>query len=267
MALIEGYDGRPVRVRYSNGSGVPYLEAWEDNVLAPLGGDAWPPALLQQVKSYAAHKSWFAPVDATALAAGLGRISKFQSLNSEDAVTWSWFGTLSMAEPAVRRRVVQWLYDRLELPLRASIGAEVEQWMRVVHPNALSSRNGPELDARIDDPNVALIYVEAKWNAALGTGKGAKIGTKDNQVILRRDSMRVDPALEADARAFVVLGVSNDVPNLDIYNGGFPAASRRPVHIAWVTWTQLAKCDVHPRAAEFRAYLQWRSKLMPAASS
>jgi hypothetical protein len=72
------------------------------------------------VNAYVARQSWFTDDDADALAAQLGRISKFQSLNSEDAVTWSWFGTLAVAEPPARRRAVQWLYDRLGLELEAS---------------------------------------------------------------------------------------------------------------------------------------------------
>jgi len=43
-----------------------------------------------------------------------------QSLRSEDAITWSWFGTLAGATADDRRGVVQWLYDRLGLDLVAS---------------------------------------------------------------------------------------------------------------------------------------------------
>src|SRR5437879_6569501 len=155
MPYVRHHDGRMVAIRYSKGSGVPYLESWEDNVLGSRGAGAWPDSLLRQVKAYVARRSWFADEDARALSAGLGRISKFQSLNSEDAVTWSWFGTLGRAEPETRRRAIQWLYDRLGLPLKASPDVRIDQWMRVVHPNALESAKGPELDARIDDPGVA----------------------------------------------------------------------------------------------------------------
>jgi hypothetical protein len=65
---------------------------------------------------------------------------------------------------------VQWLYDRAGIPATADT-PEIDQWARVFHPDAPTSPRGPELDARIDDPSAALVYVEAKWNAAVGTGK------------------------------------------------------------------------------------------------
>ena len=261
MAWENRHDYHVVAVRYSSGSGVPYLEDWEDNVLRLSDSEAWPPALLKQVSSYVARRSWFGDEDADALSARLGRISKFQSLNSEDAVTWSWFGTLGLAEAETRRRTVQWLYDRLGLQLQASPDVRVDQWMRVIHPNALKSSNGPELDARIDDAGVALIYVEAKWEAALGSGKGAAQGQKDDQVVLRRDAFRAEPKLANDDREFIVLGVSNDTPDLTVYHEAPQQPPLRRVRLEWLTWEDLAECDAHPLSLEFRRYLEWKRDL------
>lgn len=87
MALTQNWNGEPVAVRRSRG-GVLTFERWEDNV---LGTPPWPTALVAQVRGYVAPRSHFADADAEALAAHLdGRISKFQSVNSEDAVTYSW---------------------------------------------------------------------------------------------------------------------------------------------------------------------------------
>jgi hypothetical protein len=98
MAMTENWNGAPVAVRRSRG-GVLTFERWDDNV---LGGPPWPNALLDQVRGYVARHAHFADADAEALAAHLeGRISKFQSVNSEDAVTYSWFGH-SLALPLAR---------------------------------------------------------------------------------------------------------------------------------------------------------------------
>jgi hypothetical protein len=260
MGSITGHDGRLTPVRFSAGAGrVLYVERWEDNVLAPPTGHQWPAALLKQIRSYVAFPTWFTEVDANALATHLGRISKFQSINSEDALTWSWFGTLGCAEPAQRRLAVQWLYDRIGLDLAASPQPTIDQWMRVVHPNTPQGTNGPELDARIDDPGVALVYVEAKWDAALGTGKGATNDRRDDQIILRRDALRAERALANDHRKFVVLGISNETPDLTHYAELQFDEPQRPVTIAWLTWQDLATCELHPMASEFRRYLQWKS--------
>ena len=172
-------------------------------------------------------------------------------------MTWSWFGTLAVAEADARRRAIQWLYDRLGLDLRASGDLSIDQWTRVFHPNAPGSPRGPELDARIDNPGAALVYVEAKWDARLGTGRGAVKGVRDDQVALRRDSLRADPALAHDERTFVVLVVSNVEIDLAAYNEA-PHQELRPVQLGWLSWSELAWCDAHPLAACFRDYLDWK---------
>lgn len=173
MQAIRRWNGRLVSARESRGQqAVVYLERWQDNVL-PSPTEQWPPWLEKHVRSYVARPAWFSQDDAIALAAQLGRISKFQSANSEDALTWSWFGTLSCGSPEVRRATLSWLYERLAIDASPSSDAVIDQWPRVLHPNALDSPRGPEIDARINDPGGAVVYVEAKWRAELGTGKGA----------------------------------------------------------------------------------------------
>lgn len=255
MAVIESWNGSPVSVRRSRG-GVVTFECWQDNVLR-LGDAPWPPELLKQVTGYRARREHFDPDDADALGAELGgTISRYQSLNSEDAVTWSWFGTLAGAPGDTRRAAIQWLYDRVGLDATAADPA-IDQWMRVFHPNAPGSPRGPELDARITD-QTALVYVEAKWNADIGTGRGKDAGVPDDQIVLRRDSLRTDPALADDERALAVLGVSEIEPDLAKWHE--PAGEQRPVTIAWLTWDELAACAAHPLADEFASYLAWKRK-------
>ena len=251
---IEDWNNRPLRVRYSRGKGhVPYVEDWTRNVIG-LDPDNAPPWLTRQAMAYVARPSWFGPEDAVRLSQQLGRISKFQSLRSEDALSWSWFGTLALADEGTRQAAVQWLYDRLELPLRASAAVNIRQWDRVPHPNA--SRNGPEIDAIIDDPDNALIYVEAKWLADLGTGRGATHKVPDDQIVLRRDSLRRDPALQNDKRSHVVLGVSLEQRDCTPYVES--SDSMPGVTIAWSTWRDLAECPAHPYTAEFARHLAWK---------
>lgn len=261
MTLASGLDGRLVPVRSSRGrEAVLYFERWEDNVLPPPSGETWPPQVLRQVNAYVAHKSWFSAPDADALAARLGRISKFQSINSEDAVTWSWFGTLGLEPPSARRRALAWLYERIGLDVTASERATIDQWRRVVHPNALHSARGPEVDALIDDPRSALIYVEAKWNAGVGTGKGAAPGARDDQIVLRRDALRIDPTRTDDDRELVVLCIANRPIDLRLYDER-PQAARWPVKVASLTWDELASCSAHPRHGDFAHYLDWKRML------
>lgn len=254
MAVMNNWNGEPVAVRRSRG-GVLTFERWEDNV---LGSPPWPERLLRQVRGYVGDRDHFAADDAEALAGRLdGRISKFQSVNSEDAVTYSWFGTLAAAPSDVRRAALQWLYDRVRIPAVAT-DPVVDQWVRVFHPNVPDSPRGPELDARIDDPGAALVYVEAKWNAKVGTGQGKVTGVPDDQIVLRRDSLRGNPALKGDERAFAVLGVSERMPELAKWHEA--ESGLRAIIITWVTWNDLSECPVHPLADEFGRYISWKRK-------
>ena len=212
--------------------------------------------LLHQVRSYVARPSWFSDQDAMALSSELGRISKFQSLRSEDALTWSWFGTLSTKNAKTRIASIQWLFSRIELNAVASPELVITQWPRVPHPNT-PSRMGPEVDAVIDDP-AALIYVEAKWDAGIGTGKGQKEGQLDDQIVLRRRALRANYKYP-DSRLRIVLGISRVVPSTDVYLEADPPEP--PVLISWLTWQDLAECPAHPYAEEFERYLTWREKL------
>jgi hypothetical protein len=258
VSSIRDWNDVPLAVRFSRGaSRVPYVEGWRRNVVGLQNGQAHPDWLERQVRTYTARRGWFDDADADALSAELGRISKFQSLRSEDALTWSWFGTLTMVSAERRQEVIQWMYDALDLRLHASRDVQLRQWERVMHPNARSP-NGPEIDAIIDDPGAALIYVEAKWRADLGTGRGASIDKPDDQIVLRRDSMRKDPALRGDERTLVVLGVTPVDTGVDAYAERDP--SLRPVSVHWLTWQSLATCSAHPHAVELQRYLDWRDK-------
>ena len=47
-----------------------------------------------------------------------------------------------------------------------------------------------------------------------GTGKGKVRDVPDDQIVLRRDSLRESPDLKNDQRALAVLGVSEHKPDL-----------------------------------------------------
>jgi hypothetical protein len=75
----------------------------------------------------------------------------------------------------------------------------------------------------------------------------------DDQIVLRRDSLRLDPELDADTRVFAVLGVSEHRPDLARWRESDGAL--RPVRLAWLTWDELAGCREHPLADEFGRYI------------
>jgi hypothetical protein len=78
----------------------------------------------------------------------------------------------------------------------------------------------------------------------------------DDQIVLRRESLRRDPALKNDGRAFAVLGISEHKPDLSTWHEH--DGDLRPVSVAWLTWDELAECPEHPLADEFGRYIAWK---------
>lgn len=223
-----------------------YVERWERNVLGDVGSA--PDWLAKQARSYVAHPGWFDPEDSEALAQPLGRISKLQSLRSEDAVTWSWFGTLAACDGERRAATLAWLLEEVGVAWPVSTAVQMRQWERVPHPNE-PGRPGPEIDAIADDPGGPLVFVEAKWDAPLGTGKGAAVGVRDDQVLLRQAALA---STTQDGRRCLVLMVAR---------AAMTTASYAPLPaVVATTWQQLARCECHPHADEFREYLAWKER-------
>lgn len=101
---------------------------------------------------------------------GLGYYCDLQSLNSEDAVTWSFFGTLAYMPSLDRKRVCAGLFKRMGLPAPDE-QVVVWLWRRIPHPEKPESGGGPEIDFGLMSRD-SLVLGEAKWNSPLGTGQG-----------------------------------------------------------------------------------------------
>jgi hypothetical protein len=128
----------------------------------------WPtPELLQ--KYYASSRfEGRTSEDTSAAKSGLGHYSDLQSLNSEDAVTWSFFGGLTYA-PAADRLAV---FNRVLESVNATLVDDPPicwLWRRLPHPEKPESSGGPEIDFAFLSKST-LVLGEAKWNSGLGTG-------------------------------------------------------------------------------------------------
>jgi hypothetical protein len=103
----------------------------------------------------------------------LGHYSALQSINSEDAITWNFFGPL-IGRPAAGAEFLNWLCGRLELPWGENTAAATDVWRRVPHPDKPIAP-GPELDAMLVAERT-VVMVEAKWGSGEGTGQGVAGG-------------------------------------------------------------------------------------------
>ena len=165
MRKVEDWLGRPIDLAESK-SGVL---AFVDPFGGLLRGDVtpWPPASVVQ-KLYSTRD--FSGPDGTAVASSLGGYSDLQSVNSEDAITWSVFGPVAHSPPEVRKRFVAELFQAAEIQVTPG-PATISLWRRIPHPETLGL-GGPELDVMIQTP-YAVVFVEAKWGSSVGVGQAS----------------------------------------------------------------------------------------------
>lgn len=245
---MQDWNDREVEGARSKG-GVLAVADFSDNLIR-IDGVPWPPPAVVQ-KLYESRQSRaFEGDQLDAATRALGVYSDLQSLHSEDAVTWSYFGPLAVEPPDSRARFLDWLLDRLDLGTwNGSATCSIDLWRRVPHPDK-SLPGGPELDFVLDGER-CVVFGEVKWRSGEGQKQGIK---KDKgQMQLRRDFFtKYGESIYGD-RGFVVLGVSL---------GGPLEAETPPDAEGIVTrtlgWSELADYADHPKAEEFRRYLAWK---------
>lgn len=242
--FIEDWSGRSIRVEASHG-GVLATADFANNLL-PMG-DCIPPFLIQKLFD-AKRDHCFEPSAQRVLTEKLGFYSDLQSINSEDAITASYFGLLAMASPETQTRFSNWLLERLNLSVRNST-CIVDLWRRVPHPQS-DGMGGPELDFILSGDRCQLVG-ETKWGSSEGRGQG--IYKDKGQLELRVDYLQGLARRMAPCTAKVLLCIfesPNSFPNRP------PSTSE--VLVEFMTWTDLAEFEEHPRAAEFSRYLAWK---------
>ena len=205
----------------------------------------WPPAPIVQKLYQSRQIGAFDPDQVAILTADLGYYCDLQSVHSEDAITWSFFGTCG--DQAVP--VLNWLTETAGLEGGDS-ECSVSLWRRIPHPDTLVS-GGPEIDAvLIGDRTV--IAVEAKWMSSEGKKQGK---AKDKTQLRLRNEYFAKHGRQVFGpdRTFVVaaLGVLPD--DLEL-----PQPLSPQIKTVALTWDQLCHCEPHPRRHEYQRYYQWK---------
>jgi hypothetical protein len=250
---IEDWNGRSIAVENTkaDGSGVWLVFDYSDNLIR-TGIELWPPAAITQ-KLYRSDRTNQAPVEVQkAVKRKLGFYCDLQSLHSEDAITWSFFGPLARATSDARARFLNWLCDRLGLPWTNNRSCEVDLWRRVVHPKTLVS-GGPELDFFLVGDQ-CLIVGEAKWfstEGRHGTGK------EDTQMHYRRRFLTEFAPEIYGERGRALVGVALDRGIESELPGPTPGVETKPLY-----WADLCEYTDHPAGQEFSAYYDWKQEYM-----
>ena len=245
---MRDWNGKEVAFARSKG-GVLVLANPMDNLIS-TGCSPWPAAEILQKLYKSPQVRAFYDDELEICKSGLGYYCDLQSLHSEDAITWSVFGTAAHSE---RHRMEGWLADflgLLDIPDAMTSKAEIFLWRRIPHPDTLVS-GGPEIDAGIITEN-AVIFCEAKWRSQVGRAQGKK---KDkDQIQLRGEFLKeYGPRLHPGASEFAVVG-------LGLFPNSFTNTAPSDVLFRCTTWEDVCALPSHPLADEVRRYFHWKKE-------
>ena len=242
---MRDWNGREIEVGQSRG-GVIAVADYSDNLIR-RNGRPWPPSAIVQKLYKSGQVRSFDDMNRLVVSSHLGYYCDLQSLHSEDAITWSFFGPLTHLPPVEQARFQNWLLERVGLADENST-CEITLFRRVPHPETLVP-GGPEIDFCLTGDK-AVILGEAKWRSPVGAGQG--VGGDQNQIGLRQRFLADYGQAIFGPRLFVVLLLSPDVRPIDAY----PAVPG--VTLTSLQWTELCEYREHPLADEFARYYRWK---------
>ena len=193
--MLPDWNGTPIAVERTR-RGVLAVADVQD---AFIDDGIWPSADIVQKLYASRHGGSFDDAARKTVSERLGYYCDLQSIHSEDVITWNFFGTIG-ADPA---GVLRWITDQLGLP-GDDTQCDVDLWRRIPHPENLAS-GGPEIDTTlIGDKTV--VFIEAKWLSAEGTGQGQN--RNKTQIQLRNEWFEQYGEAVLGHRIFVVLALT-----------------------------------------------------------
>ncbi|MFH1021773.1 MAG: hypothetical protein V1809_00115 [Planctomycetota bacterium] len=247
MGMISHWNGKDkVQIAVSRG-GVCVLANLMEG-LVRTSSDPWPPPPVVQKLRASGRFCGATEEDDAVARRHLGYYCDLQSFNSEDAVTWSFFGTLAASPASYRNQVVQNLVARLKLPpVRGD--AHVWLWWRLVHPEKPEAKGrGPEIDFGIQTEQMLLLG-EAKWNSPVGAKQG--VNRDVDQIGMRARWFRRFPNLTPRYPVICLVGRTlksfSAIP--EMVEG---------ISVRRLTWRDMVDCHAGSLGQELKRYLEWR---------
>ncbi len=185
----------------------------------------------------------------------IGYYTDLQSLNSEDAITWSIFGTLVYSDSHSLIDFTKKLFSILQLDTTFR-AVNIWLWRRILHPDTGVS-GGPEIDFGMQTENT-LVLGEAKWLSKVGRMQG-KRQNKD-QIDLRIEFIdKYGKIVWPSINEYVIMGLSLDKL---IMNGKHGTS----IKLLDLSWDEICGIELHPQHDSIQKYLKWK-KLYSSVSS
>ena len=245
---MKNWNQQEVEILKSKGGVIALADPYDN--LVTTGIEPWPPSEIVQKLYQSRQIRAFSEDQKELLQKYNGYYSDLQSIHSEDAITWSVFGTVAHSIDGTRNKFISELFKLLGINSGSIERSEIFLWRRIPHPDTLVS-GGPEIDFGILTKSTLLLG-EAKWKSSVGTAQGKN---KDkNQIQLRVEFLqKYASRLYPSATQFVVLGVglNNDVTK---------DYSDNAVKCIGTTWRDVCCLASHPNHHELLKYLAWKTE-------
>lgn len=211
----------------------------------------WPPPEITQKLYHSDHLRDFPEEDHAALKSHLGFYCDLQSIQSEDAITWSYFGPLVYADPDSRARFLTAFFRVLDMPATNVSNSVVWLWRRTIHPEKMDM-GGPEIDFGITTEDIVVLG-EAKWKSPEAKEQG--LNKNRGQIELRVQLCEQYASIFGDKKIFVVVALSLSG---EMVSAQTQESKGRIVALRDITWDKLARIPEHPFQREFSQYLEWK---------
>lgn len=165
-----------LRIVNSKGNSKAYIN-YIDNLLIPPNSIVPPIEIVSKiVKSN--HVNDFEDKYHKELEGNKRFYTDLQSINSEDAITWSLFGYISKLDDKVRLDFFNEFLSKIGL--ENDEYCEIKLWQRLPHPDTYVS-GGPEIDVILIG-KINFIIIECKWNSKFGEKQGIKKDQNQMQI-------------------------------------------------------------------------------------
>lgn len=245
--MMIDWNGRHIDSINSRG-GVEAVYNPYDNFIRPQNV-LWPPSEIVQKLYGSIQKKSF---EKDTSLSSFGYYSDLQSINSEDAITWSVFGSLSRYCNDIRTNYVNDLIKKIGChDIEDTRSSEISLWRRLPHPGNLTP-GGPEIDFLIQTENT-LVLGESKWKSKIGINQGVK-GDQD-QIGLRIGFIeKYAKVIYPEVKNYIVLVVGIEAQPEDKIRKYQNVDNR----VKYTDWKEVINIAKHPLHTELKRYFDWK---------
>jgi len=220
------------RIVNSKGKSKSYVN-YIENLLIPPNAIIPPIEIVSKVVK-SNHLKDFDEKDHKDLIGAKGFYTDLQSINSEDAITWSLFGYISKLNDTIRLDFFNEFLSKISL--ENDEYCDIKLWQRLPHPDTFVS-GGPEIDVLLIGKK-NFIIIECKWNSKFGENQGVE--KNQNQMQIREKWVDTIGKAIYPSHTFKLVYVGKE----------------KDLKYTSITWDELSKFNSLPHKNEFLAYLE-----------